>query len=541
MRRCTVCRRDGHTSRKHDDLSPEQLAELKADGLAYLGRGFKELEESSGSAAPDLLTQLAENAEDSEHPEAELSPRQAAMREVVGGTPPAQVEQPEAFPAADPGPPADGADCNCLGDGDWHPPGTGGCVLPSVARFGHPVDVAELQLPPEQWGRPIETVELPDDLDSSEVAEPDTPQVTYWCRDCNSMTVGEHIEGCAFAGEADPGMSLGPSSTELAWASDQPCPECFGDVGAHDVGELGPQYVPWRTVFGPAEPIQITMPGVYILDPDEYHADPVPGESLSNSDAKKLIESCPAQFRYDKDNRVREEKDAYDRGHVVHELVLGKGGGIVVLPAEFKDWRKGEAQRIKREARAAGKAPILAADFAASEEMAAAMLADPYAKALLTQPGQAEAAMFWLDGSGVVRRCMVDYLPTRKEPGETMIVVDVKTSDEVAPNEDMERKVMNLGYHRQAATIADGILSLQLATDVLVVFLFQSKKPPFLVVPVKLTPRALQIGRIENRAALKQFAQCLGTGEWPAYYDPAGDIPEVGLPGWYEKRFEGEV
>lgn len=517
MRRCGVCRRAGHTSRVHDNLTEQQLSELRADGLAYLGRGFHELDEIPDQGEPDLLAQLAEGAEDSAHPEAELSPRQAAMREAVGGTPPAVVDQPGSFPVVevadelllpaaggaailgdftaytDPGPPADGADCNCMGDGDWHPVGTGGCILPSAARGGRPVEV--LHLPGDcshcgggdggHWAGCLDAVR-PGDLASSEVAKPDTPQVT-------------------------------------------------------DVGELGPQYVPWRTVFGPAEPIRITMPGVYILGPEEYHADPVPGESLSNSDAKKLIESCPAQFRYDKDNRVREEKDAYDRGHVVHELVLGKGGGIVVLPPEFKDWRKAEAQRIKREARAAGKAPILAADFAASEEMASAMLADPYAKALLTQPGQAEAAMFWLDGSGVVRRCMVDYLPTRKPPGETMIVVDVKTSDEVAPNEDMERKVMNLGYHRQAATIADGILSLGLATDVLVVFLFQSKKPPFLVVPVKLTPRALQIGRIENRAALKQFAQCLATGEWPAYYDPAGDIPEVGLPGWYEKRFDGEV
>jgi hypothetical protein len=53
-------------------------------------------------------------------------------------------------------------------------------------------------------------------------------------------------------------------------------------------------------VSGPA---LITEPGVYDIAEDHYHADPVPGGSLSNSGAKKLLPpSCPAKFAYEREH-----------------------------------------------------------------------------------------------------------------------------------------------------------------------------------------------------------------------------------------------
>ncbi|MBO0827768.1 MAG: hypothetical protein J2P24_08300 [Streptosporangiales bacterium] len=48
-----------------------------------------------------------------------------------------------------------------------------------------------------------------------------------------------------------------------------------------------------------AADVMITEPGVYNLPAAVYHADPVPGGSLSQSGAKKLLPpSCPALYRY---------------------------------------------------------------------------------------------------------------------------------------------------------------------------------------------------------------------------------------------------
>jgi hypothetical protein len=580
MRRCTICRREGHNGRKHAGLTPEQLAELRQDGLDYLGRGFRELDQPAGDGGQLLLEQLADQADSAdqgpqpseakqaladvvqtavkrgasvevtdEWVERNLEPTAGGASVVVGeqGPEPLQVpgvdapdvlgptgviyvcaacgdpiesepcrrHQPaawaeavgndaaEAYPladddhhldVADPGEPAPGSDCDCSDDGDWHPYGSGGCIG------------AELAGMPEADERPVEELYLPGD----QPGETDT----YHVQITNTGTraeVGDAIVK-ALAARIDSG----------------------------DLGDQGPRYVPWRTVFGPAEPIRITRPGVYQLDPEEYHADPVPGESLSNSDARRITApGCPAQFRHDKDHRVREHKDAYDRGHVVHELVLGRGAGIVVV--DYADWRTNAAKDKRAAAYSVGKAPILRKDYDECLAMAEAFFEDPYARALLQQPHKTEQALFWVDPSGVVRRGMLDILPTAVPAGRTMIIPDVKTSAEVSPDENMERKIMDCGYHRAAATYVDGVIALGLAVDAVAVFLFQSKKPPYLVVPVRLSPRALQIGRIENRAALATFAECQRSGVWPGYYDPEADIPELGLPGWYEKRFDGEM
>src|SRR5438270_12221695 len=100
----------------------------------------------------------------------------------------------------------------------------------------------------------------------------------------------------------------------------------------------------------------VTAPGVYDLPEYVYHADPVPGGSLSQSGAKKLLATCPARFRYERDHPPA-PTDAMELGTAAHKLVLGIGPDLVEV--EAKDWRTKAAQEAAEVARARGAVPVL--------------------------------------------------------------------------------------------------------------------------------------------------------------------------------------
>ena len=91
----------------------------------------------------------------------------------------------------------------------------------------------------------------------------------------------------------------------------------------------------------------LTEPGMFQagiypdMPEDAYHADPVPGGSLSASGAKKLL-ACPARFAYDRD-RLPQATAAMELGTAAHKLVFGVGAQLAVVDAE--NWRTKAAQR----------------------------------------------------------------------------------------------------------------------------------------------------------------------------------------------------
>jgi len=288
-----------------------------------------------------------------------------------------------------------------------------------------------------------------------------------------------------------------------------------------------------------AAPFQITEPGVYDLAPEVYFADPVPGGSLSNSGVKKLMPpGSPARYRYDVDNGVTKTSDAFDLGHCVHKLALGKGEEIAVRPEEFDSYRTKAAQAWLAEQREARRIPVTPEQHEQARAMADALLAHDYAGRLLRQPGRAEMALFWVDAETQVwRRILVDYLPDKPAPGKAMLIVDVKTAESCSPDLDMSKKVYNYGYHRQSATAMDGALALGLAETVRFFDLFVEKQPPYFVSVVEHDERLTWIGRYENRLALEVFAQCQATGVWPGPPNAIG-LDALPPPGWVERIFE---
>ena len=115
--------------------------------------------------------------------------------------------------------------------------------------------------------------------------------------------------------------------------------------------------------------------GVYDGMPeDAYHADPVPGGSLSASGAKLLLPpSCPALYRYRRDHP--KTSAAFDYGTAAHKYILGSGPEIRHRrrPRLAHQGRAGGPQG----ARAGGHVPLLVADLDEDRSMARAIEQHP--------------------------------------------------------------------------------------------------------------------------------------------------------------------
>lgn len=289
--------------------------------------------------------------------------------------------------------------------------------------------------------------------------------------------------------------------------------------------------------------IQITVPGVYDIPADVYHGDPVPGGSLSSSGARKLLApSCPARFKYERDNPPA-STEAFTFGKAAHRHVLSAGEDIVRVDAP--DWRTKAAKAARAQAHAEGRIPLLDKDMGVVEDMAAAILAHPLASVLFDPAnGQPEQSLFspmtvLVDDIPeprqvtVWRRCRLDWLPALGDGSGRYIVPEYKTCESADP-ERLQRAFADHWYPQQADWNLDLIESLGIAVNPRMVFVCQEKKPPYLVTVVQPDAVAMRIARWRNTDAIKTYARCVATGRWPGYSD---DVVPLPLPPYVEREY----
>lgn len=293
----------------------------------------------------------------------------------------------------------------------------------------------------------------------------------------------------------------------------------------------------WCCCPQPHTTCEVVAAGVYDLPHEVYHADPVPGGSLSASGARRLLR-CPARFRHDTDHPGEDrETPELIFGRAYHRALLGAGPDIDVVDAA--DWRTKQAREARAESLAAGRIPLLAAEAQRVEQMQAVLRVHPTAGRLfLPGSGTPEQSLFWPDqGSGVWRRARLDWLPNRGPGPGRMLIPDLKTCRSAAPA-DLPRAVHEYGYHQQADWYLSGVRALHLAEDAVFLLVFQEREPPYLVTVAQLDPVALRIGAELNNQALYTYAQCQLTGVWPGYTEQVEVVP---LPGWVEARHQVET
>jgi len=281
---------------------------------------------------------------------------------------------------------------------------------------------------------------------------------------------------------------------------------------------------------------EITEPGIYDIPEADYHADPVPGGSLSASGCKTILKA-PAKFNHEQlqGNPVR--KDVFDFGSAAHALVLGVGAEIVVIKAP--DWRGGAAQQAKKDAYAAGQVPLLTKEFAIVQAMADVLHSHPLTEEYLngTKGGKAEQSMFW-QADGIWKRARADWMPTPVD-GKRFFITDYKTAaDEGAEVNQFSKSVVNYGYASQAAWYLEGAMTLLHVKDPAFLFVVQEKVSPYLVSVVELSAELLLMGEQRNAQAVRLFKECRATGIWPGYPDR---VQLATAPTWASYQHEADL
>jgi hypothetical protein len=273
-------------------------------------------------------------------------------------------------------------------------------------------------------------------------------------------------------------------------------------------------------------------PGIYEMPEDEYHADPVPGGSLSSTGARKILPpGCPARFHYDRHNPPTTSK-AFSMGRAAHQIVLGVDPGIFV--GDYPNWRTKAAQEAKAAAEAAGLVALLPDDMAQIEAMADQIRAHTVATKLLSN-GKPEQTLIWQDEeTGVWCRARLDFLPDTPPPGRRLILPDYKTSKSAEP-EYMRKHIYDYGYYIQAAWYRRGAKALRIDEDALFVFIVQEKEPPYIVTLFVPDYTMLAYGEAQCQRALKKYAECEAKGVWGPYSD---EIVYVSLPAWVESDIQ---
>lgn len=260
------------------------------------------------------------------------------------------------------------------------------------------------------------------------------------------------------------------------------------------------------------------------VNPHDYFKQSVergdPAFVMSRSDLCEFAH-CPARWR---NGYHRKDSDATEWGTLMDALVLQPH--LIVVTDEWKTFRSADAKAWRDEQVAAGRIPVLACDHVEAINAVTVLLADPDIAQLLDQSDKSvHVEAIYEDGATGLKirvKCLLDILPfAQSEFGRS--IVDFKTAREAFP-QVWARSVFDYQYHCQGAVYSDAyhLASVEVKEhgeeaprDFL--HLIQENVAPYQVGKRLLSTEFLTLGRLEITTALRDYCQCLKTGEWPGY------------------------
>lgn len=262
---------------------------------------------------------------------------------------------------------------------------------------------------------------------------------------------------------------------------------------------------------------------------EEYHADPCPEPSLSQSTASVLVGRSPAHawLQHPRLGGVRSEATReMNVGTLVHAELLGTKSPACVI--RRPDYRTKVAQEERDAAVAMGLVPILEREWERVQTAVTALR--PKLEALgIRFSGESEVAVQWeehfLDGTRVYCRGKADHVLRAENR-----IIDVKKTVSAHPG-DVARALISYGYDIQRAAYVRAFEALypDMAGRTEFVFAFVEVEPPYEVTPAVLDGPLREIGEARWERACALWARCLKTNRWPGY---AEGIVTLEAPGW---------
>jgi hypothetical protein len=290
----------------------------------------------------------------------------------------------------------------------------------------------------------------------------------------------------------------------------------------------------------------ITAPGFYEIEADAYHADPAPKPSLNATVITKIVTETLADAKQahprltppEPDEEEEDDNKKFDLGSVAHELLLGRGSGIQVL--DFDDYRKGDAQKARKEAIANGLQPCLRKLYEKAEEMVAAarlqLADDPENERRLHQRPPRGGALAGAD-------------PARQDvgPGDDRLaderadrIYDYKTFKPGADPEGFAKYLAREGRDVQDPWYSRGVAAIEGVDwrEIDFRFVVQGTEPPYMLSVVQLDPGSREWSNDRVEWALRKWADAARFGRYRGYV-PRTNI--VSLPTWAAMDWEQRV
>ena len=264
-------------------------------------------------------------------------------------------------------------------------------------------------------------------------------------------------------------------------------------------------------------------PGIHPDVPaSSYHAAGIAEKpALSASIAKILVGRSPRHAWHAhprlNPNWKPDERKTFDIGSAAHLLFLeGERFAERVASLDFADWRSKAAQAARDAARAEGRIPLLADQWARIVEMVEAV--HEQVPGLEMDPpmfvgGKPEQTLIWREGETVCK-ARLDYLH------DTFLTADdfktVTTERGSAKPDVWERVFWHTGCDIEAVFHSRGVYALTGKWPEFRLLVAEST-PPFGISVVTLHESALEIAKAKVDYAIETWAKCMASGVWPSY------------------------
>jgi len=256
-------------------------------------------------------------------------------------------------------------------------------------------------------------------------------------------------------------------------------------------------------------------PGIFNLTAEQYHADPAPTPSLSNSIANILLDQSPlhawmAHPRLNP-NYEREVNNNFDLGSAAHLMLLERREDKIVR-VQADDWRTKAAKEARDTARANGQYPVLERQYADIVNMCTAaqdyLLTTELGDMLAT--GLAEQTVMWQEGD-LWYRSRPDMLSL-----DGRVILDYKSTSSAAPD-FVSKQIGRMGYDLQSEFYTRGVNTVRKMEDAVFVFLFQEITPPYACSLMSLDNTFREVGKLKLKRAMQLWETSITTDKWPGY------------------------
>jgi hypothetical protein len=255
----------------------------------------------------------------------------------------------------------------------------------------------------------------------------------------------------------------------------------------------------------------------YDIPAATYHADPCVTPSLSSGAARTLLAKSPAHVQMENvrlGGKPRETTTAMDTGSLIHAILATTADDEVEV-GEFAEYRTNAAKEWRDATRAAGKIPVLTADWEAAVDCAQ-VVRKRAAEGLTSSPfdgcARHEVTAVWQEGDTF---CRARYDVLHVDEHKNATIWDWKSTSDIS-DRGIERTVAKYRYDIQAAFYLRGLEALGYKVPQLsFVFCFFETVAPFTVRRVVLSAEYLHQARKEVNQAIALWQMCLASNRFP--------------------------